>query len=147
MLPDQCSRTFWAFSRYRYRDTIKVSSQSHQYRKSHCWDKTILRLTYLHHGISLTGKIASLYWIGGQIMRCHYFSFTVVILLQFLFICHNVTELSRNETIVFAKLKDLILKLSNRLMAHHDLGVFTGWYLQSSAAITQFLGSKKSIAL
>ena len=24
VLPDQCSRTFWASSRYRYRDTIKV---------------------------------------------------------------------------------------------------------------------------
>ena len=22
VLPDQCSRTFWAFSRYRYRDTM-----------------------------------------------------------------------------------------------------------------------------
>ena len=24
VLPDQCSRTFWAFSRYRYRDTINT---------------------------------------------------------------------------------------------------------------------------
>ena len=24
VLPDQCSRTFWAFSRYRYRDTINA---------------------------------------------------------------------------------------------------------------------------
>ena len=24
VLPDQCSRTFWAFSRYRYRDTIRL---------------------------------------------------------------------------------------------------------------------------
>ena len=24
VLPDQCSRTFWAFSRYRYRDTISA---------------------------------------------------------------------------------------------------------------------------
>ena len=53
---------------------IKMPSQSHQYRKSHCWDKTILRLTYLHHGISYTGKMASLFWIGGQISLfycCH----------------------------------------------------------------------------
>ena len=37
---------------------------SYQYRKSHCGDKTILRPSYLHNGISYTGKMASLYWIG-----------------------------------------------------------------------------------
>ena len=36
---------------------------SYQYRKSHCGDKTILRPSYLHNGISDTGKMASLYWI------------------------------------------------------------------------------------
>ena len=40
---------------------MKVSS--FQYRKSHCGDKTILRLSYLHNGISYTGKTTSLYWI------------------------------------------------------------------------------------
>ena len=43
---------------------IKMSSC--QYRKSHCWDKTILRPSYLHNGISYTGKTAYLYWIGPQ---------------------------------------------------------------------------------
>ena len=28
VLPDQCSRTFWAFSRYRYRDTISHDNPS-----------------------------------------------------------------------------------------------------------------------
>ena len=37
-----------------------------QYRKSHCGDKTILRSSYLHSGISYTGKKASLYWISPQ---------------------------------------------------------------------------------
>ena len=37
---------------------------SYQYRKSHCGDKTILRPSYLHNGISYTGKTTSLYWIG-----------------------------------------------------------------------------------
>ena len=32
--------------------------------KSHCGDKTILRPSCLHNGISYTGKMASLYWIG-----------------------------------------------------------------------------------
>ena len=35
-----------------------------QYRKSHCGAKTILRPSYLHNGISYTGKTASLCWIG-----------------------------------------------------------------------------------
>ena len=43
---------------------IKISS--YQYRKSHCWDKTILRPSYLHNGISYTGKMTSLYWIRAQ---------------------------------------------------------------------------------
>ena len=40
---------------------IKMSS--YQYRKSHCEDKTILRPSYLHNGISYTCKTTSLYWI------------------------------------------------------------------------------------
>ena len=39
---------------------------SYQYRKYHCGDKTILRPSYLHNGISYTGKITSLYWIRAQ---------------------------------------------------------------------------------
>ena len=35
---------------------------SYQFRKSHCGDKTVIRLSYLHNGISYTGKMASLYW-------------------------------------------------------------------------------------
>ena len=40
---------------------------SYQYRKSHCGDKTILRPSYLHNGISYTGKMTSLYWIMAQV--------------------------------------------------------------------------------
>ena len=40
---------------------IKISS--YQYRISHYGDKTILRPSYLHNGISYTGKMTSLYWI------------------------------------------------------------------------------------
>ena len=43
---------------------FNIKMLSYQYRKSHCGDKTILRLSYLHKGISFTGKMASLYWIG-----------------------------------------------------------------------------------
>ena len=43
------------------RFNIKMSS--YQYRKSHCGDKTVVRSSYLHNGISYTGKMTSLYWI------------------------------------------------------------------------------------
>ena len=42
----------------------KIQMASYQYRKSDCGDKTILWLSYLHNGISYTGKTTSLYWIG-----------------------------------------------------------------------------------
>ena len=40
---------------------IKMSSC--QYRISHCGDETVVRSSYLHNGISYTGKMSSLYWI------------------------------------------------------------------------------------
>ena len=43
------------------RFNIKMSS--YQYKKSHCGDKTFVRSSYLHNGISYTGKMSSLYWI------------------------------------------------------------------------------------
>ena len=43
---------------------IQYKDDIYQYRKSHCGDKTILRPSYLHNGISYTGKMSSLYCIG-----------------------------------------------------------------------------------
>ena len=45
---------------------FNIKMPSYQYRKSHCGDKTVVRSSYLHHGISYTGKMASLYWISPQ---------------------------------------------------------------------------------
>ena len=45
---------------------FNIKTPSYQYRKSHCGDKTILRPSYLHNGISYTGKMTSLYWIRAQ---------------------------------------------------------------------------------
>ena len=42
---------------------FNIKMTSYQHRKSHCGDKTILRPSYLHNGISYTGKMISLYWI------------------------------------------------------------------------------------
>ena len=49
---------------------FNIKMTSYQYRKSHCGDKTILRPSYLHNGISYTGKTTSLYWIRTKQSRC-----------------------------------------------------------------------------
>ena len=43
---------------------FSIKMPSYQYRKSHCGDKTVVRSSYLHNGISFTGKTTSFYWIG-----------------------------------------------------------------------------------
>ena len=43
---------------------FNIMMTSYQYRKSHCGDKMIFWPSYLHNGISHTGKITSLYWNG-----------------------------------------------------------------------------------
>ena len=50
----------------KLRALIQYKMSSYQYRKSHYGDKTILRPSYLHNGISYTGKMISLYWIRAQ---------------------------------------------------------------------------------
>ena len=45
---------------------FNIKMSSYQYRKSHCGDKTVVRSSYLHNGISYTGKTTSLYWIRVQ---------------------------------------------------------------------------------
>ena len=49
------------------RFNIKMSS--YQYRESHCGDKTIVRSSYLHNGISYIGKTTFLYWIRALVIR------------------------------------------------------------------------------
>ena len=46
---------------------FNIKMPSYQYRKSHCGDKTVVRSSYLHNGISYTGKTTSLYWIRALI--------------------------------------------------------------------------------
>ena len=41
---------------------------SHQYRKSHCGDKTVVISSYLHNGISYTGTMTSLYWFSPMVV-------------------------------------------------------------------------------
>ena len=51
----------------RPRPWFSMKISSYQYSKYHCGDKTVVRPSYLHNGISYTGKMSSLYWIGAQI--------------------------------------------------------------------------------
>ena len=50
---------------------FKITMASHQYKKSHRGDKTILRPSYLHNGIAFTSKMTSLYWIRTQYYSAH----------------------------------------------------------------------------
>ena len=43
---------------------FNIKMSSYQYRKFHCGDKTVVRSSYLHNGISYTDKMTSLYWIS-----------------------------------------------------------------------------------
>ena len=64
----------------RSRALIQYKKMSCQYRKSHCGDKTILRPSYLHNGISYTGK-TFLYWIRAQVSREMTSNYILLILL------------------------------------------------------------------
>ena len=44
---------------------FNIKMTSYQFRKSHCGDKTILRPSYLHNGISFTGKMTYIYIESG----------------------------------------------------------------------------------
>ena len=46
---------------------FNIKMLSYQYRKSHCGDKTVVRLSYLHNRISYTGKMTFLYWFGPRL--------------------------------------------------------------------------------
>ena len=48
----------WPWPRFN----IKMSCQLN--RNSHCWDKTVTRLSYLHNGNSYTDKMESLVWVS-----------------------------------------------------------------------------------
>ena len=55
---------YWHRALIQYKVTIYYC-----YRKSHCGDKTILRPSCLHNGISYIGKMASLYWISALVLH------------------------------------------------------------------------------
>ena len=54
---------FHDFNTLRPGPWFNIKTSSYQYRKFRCEDKTVVRSSYLHNGISYSGKISSLYWI------------------------------------------------------------------------------------
>ena len=48
---------------HRPKPWFNIKMPSHQYMKSHCGDKTVVRSSYLHNGISYTGKMIFLYFL------------------------------------------------------------------------------------
>ena len=60
----RCSKYIWVNKFHSLPGPwFNIKMSSYQYRKSHCGDKTVVRSSYLHNGISYTGKMSSLYWI------------------------------------------------------------------------------------
>ena len=55
-----------------------IKMPSYQYRISHCGDKRIIRLSYLHNGISYTGKMTSLYWMRSLVLPLQMTCFNIV---------------------------------------------------------------------
>ena len=54
------------------RSWFNIKMSSYQYSKSHCGDKTILRPSFLHNGISYTGKMSSYIESGhNELTRTH----------------------------------------------------------------------------
>ena len=73
-----CSVIFPRFFFQNYWNTgpwFNIKMSSYQYRKSHCGDKTVVRSSYLHNGISYTGKMTSLYWFSPLVicMKPHWY--------------------------------------------------------------------------
>ena len=64
------------------------------YRKSHCRDKTVVRLSYLHNGTSYTCKMTSLYWIRAHRslsqLRYSWPSYNTEIFLQTIECLYNI---------------------------------------------------------
>ena len=80
---------------------FNIKMTSYQYRKSHCGDKTILRPSYLHNGISYTGKTSS-YWIGAQVISSHgteYIKWTDPCLPQRKITTTNTIKMTGNNSI------------------------------------------------
>ena len=68
---------------------FNINMPTYRYRKSHRGDKTIFRPSYLHNGISYTGKMTSLYWIGACNLFIYHTPLLVMCVIETLLWRHN----------------------------------------------------------
>ena len=98
---------------------FNIKMSSYQYRKSHCGDKTVVRSSYLHNGISYTGKTSSLYWIRAQSVKWRYWR------------CIYHT----NKTLRWNAVKNLIKVRLFSFDLKHPFGQLVLWWLTPSLSI------------
>ena len=102
---------------------FNIKMWSYQYRKSHCGDKTVVRSSYLHNGISYTGKMASLYWFSPLFIFSMRLSVICVLTL-------SITGIILQHHIIFAEVsvtayvKHFIRSIMEKLVNVS----FTNWY-------------------
>ena len=78
MSPNGVTRPQWVNTlRPRQNGHHFADNMPYRYRKYHCGDKTVLRSSYLHSGISYTSKTTSLYWIRAQAAFLIFFSIAI----------------------------------------------------------------------
>ena len=68
VMPKSLLVTYISYQAIISRPQFNINMTSYQCRKSHCGDKMILWPSYLHSGISYTGKTTSFYWIGAPVL-------------------------------------------------------------------------------
>ena len=101
---------------------INIKISFYQYRKSHGGDKMILRPSYLHNEISYTGKMASLYWIGGPAYFSHVCVYMVYVLRAPLS-CNSLQGARTEGSHLVSKHN----KPVNPIIAHWIKGRLTDW--------------------
>ena len=77
------------------------------YRKSHYGDKMVVRLSYLHNGISYTVKMTSLYWISPQ---CGNLLWHICLHKVYLkYIIHKISQIPKHSIRGPSQYKDAVL--------------------------------------
>ena len=69
---------------------FNIKMSSYQYRKYHCGDKTVVRSSYLHNGISYSTKVGESTKVGGYSTNyfCSFFFCLSQYYLMLLIVCH-----------------------------------------------------------
>ena len=88
---------------------FNIKMSSYRYRKSHCGDKTVVRSSYLHNGISYTSKMASFYWISPQEVMMFDMTWYCQVMVQYNTILHVALYRLRFEHSWYFELHSLAL--------------------------------------